>query len=199
MASWAPEPDEHQFPPEGPDRRDKPLEGLTGPQVEPDEKPAKRIKATKAEWDKIRAHFEHACCVSTGLPYQHLHHICFRKADSGDDLIENLAPMTLAAHDRFHRRAPGWERDAAAIRVYVLTSRERCVYAIEKIGWDRFSQRYPLLNESEGSPADGPRTASQTTGSSDSLSDCERFEEPVWRTRPAEFELDRPFESELSW
>lgn len=113
-------------------------------EVTPDPRPPKRIKATKAEWEQIREHFGDACCVATGLPYQHLHHIAFRRADSGDDVIENLAPLTNEAHERLHKRAPGWERVAAAIRQYVIVDNARRRYAEDKLG-ERFNSRYPAL------------------------------------------------------
>lgn len=114
----------------------------------PDWKPAKRYVATKEEWEAIHKHFEFATCVATGQRYQHLHHIAFRRADSGDDVIENLCPLTNEAHERFHKRGPGWERIAAAIRQYVIENPARRRYAEEHLG-ERFGRRYPPLPNSD--------------------------------------------------
>jgi hypothetical protein len=113
-------------------------------EVLPDVKPEKRHKATRAEWEYIHQHFAGACCVACGMAYQHLHHIAFRKADSGDDVLENLAPMCLSCHERFHKRSQGWERVAAAIRQYVIVNNERRRYAEAALG-ERFNSRYPCL------------------------------------------------------
>jgi hypothetical protein len=148
--------------------------------VEPDWKPEKREKATRYGWAVIYAHFENACCVHCGLPnVKSLHHIAFRKADSGDDVIENLAPMCRPHHDLFHSRGPGWEQVAASLRVYVLTNRDRCVYMKSKLSWERFSNRYPLLSP-------GPDAvcahAGQPSGSDES--DWEHWEAPDERLSP---------------
>lgn len=153
-------------------------------QVEPDPRPAKRQKASQGETAALKAHFAHACCVNCGLPYTHRHHIAFRRADNGDDIPANIAPLCTACHDLLHSRGSGWERVAAAIRVYVLTSRDRCVYMKSKMSWDRFNARYPLLSEPKAGNAGSP--APRGLGSE---SDWDRYEEPVWRYRPPE---DRP-------
>jgi hypothetical protein len=171
-------------------------------QVEPHPRPPKREKASRDRWDEIRAGFEHATCVSCGLAVQSLHH-CVPKSQGGDDVAENMIPMcgdgTRGCHGILESHAPGWERVAAAVRVYVLTNRPRCVYVIGKIGWDRFNSRYPLLSGSEQeSPPEyrgataNPRSAGEANilGSSGPRSDPESDE--VWRYRPSE---DEPGES----
>jgi hypothetical protein len=113
----------------------------------PDPRPQRRHKASQSETAALKAHFAHATCVSCGLAYQHRHHIAFRKADSGDDIPVNIAPLCLQCHDLFHSRAPGWERVAAAIRQYVLVDNDRRRYAEEKLG-EKFGRRYPPLPHS---------------------------------------------------
>jgi hypothetical protein len=159
--------------------------------VEPDWKPEKREKATRYGWAVIYAHFENACCVHCGLPnVKSLHHIAFRKADSGDDVIENLAPMCRPHHDLFHSRGPGWEKVAASLRVYVLTNRDRCVYMKSKLSWERFNKRYPLLSEGVGANDPGRAGASSPgiSPAGDSLapseSDWEHWEAPDERLSP---------------
>lgn len=112
--------------------------------VTPDPRPPRRYKATFEEWKQIREHFADSTCVSCGLAYQHLHHVAFKKADRGDDIVENLAPMCFSCHDRFHGRAPRWERIAAAIRTYVWSRQSRLNYVLGKMGRDKFDARYPM-------------------------------------------------------
>src|SRR6185295_12837798 len=144
-------------------------------QVEPDPRPLKRHKASAAEWRWIHEHFRGRPVLGTDelynpdSPFHCLHHVCFKKADSGDDVIENLAPLLTADHDAFHGRATGWEKTAREIRVYVLTSRDRTRYMKSKMTWPRFNARYPLLNESDARLA--PSSAGATRNASDSLSD----------------------------
>jgi hypothetical protein len=167
-------------------------------QVEPDPRPSKRLRASQADWSDIHKEFSHACCVSCGLPYQSLHHVVPR-SQGGDDYKANLAPMcgdgTRGCHGILESHAPGWERIAAAVRVYVLTNRPRCVYVIGKIGWDRFNARYPLLSEGESllpgvrldSELPGPAELSKPSGQGSTRSPSES-DEPTWRYRPPEDE-----------
>lgn len=110
-----------------------------------DPKPVRRHKATPAEKRELDRAFEHACCVKCGIAYQHKHHIVFRGADSGDDVLENLAPMCNSCHDRFHGRAGGWERVSQAIRNYIYQDPGRLAYVLERLGQDRLDRRYPPL------------------------------------------------------
>ena len=137
-----------------------------------DPKPAKRVKASKAEWGRILRHFKGSCCVATGLPYQHLHHIVFR-SESGDDILENLAPLTNEAHDRFHGRAPGWEQVAASIRQYVLVNNARRRYVTEKLG-GKFGRRYPCLPNTDPQFASDFRVISDLQWPTQSLGDIEK-------------------------
>jgi hypothetical protein len=52
--------------------------------------------------------------------------------------------------------------------VYVLTNTQRCVYVIERVGWERFNNRYPLYGE----PGPGPARVDN------------RYDEEVWRVAP---------------
>jgi hypothetical protein len=160
-------------------------------QVEPDPRPSKRLRASQADWSDIHQEFAHACCVNCGLPYQSLHHVVPR-SQGGDDYKANLAPMcgdgTRGCHGILESHAPGWERVAAAVRVYVLTNRPRCVYVIGKLGWDRFNKRYPLLSEPSAGDANSPRTHGWRENGSAGGSESDE----VWRYRPPE---DEPGES----
>jgi hypothetical protein len=128
----------------------------SGYEVQPDPRPAKRFKASKKEWAAIHEYFRGRPVLGTDEIYNPdeefhcLHHIAFKKADSGDDVIENLAPLLTADHDTFHGRATGWEKTAREIRVYVLTHRDRCRYMKSKLTWERFNARYPLLSSPDG-------------------------------------------------
>jgi 5-methylcytosine-specific restriction endonuclease McrA len=171
-------------------------------QVKPDPRPSKRLRASQSDWSDLHQGFAHACCVNCGLPYQSLHHIVPR-SQGGDDYKANLAPMcgdgTRGCHGILESHAPGWERVAAAVRVYVLTNRPRCVYVIGKLGWDRFNKRYPLLSEPGASSASGSDLETAHEGSYElgsgmpqAASGSESSDEPVWRYRPPE---DEPGES----
>lgn len=157
-------------------------------EVHPDPRPSKRYKASRDEWAAIHEHFRGQTVLGTqegynpDSPAHCLHHIAFKKADGGDDVVENLAPLLTVDHVRFHDHAPGWERVAVAIRSYVLLNRGRCVYVVGKIGWDRLSSRYPLLPEpKEGTGTADPHVAPADFGSE---SDWDKYEEPIWRMRP---------------
>lgn len=116
-------------------------------EVTPDPRPSKRFKASKAEWERIRERFAYATCVSCGLAANHLHHVAFKKADRGDDVVENLAPMCLSCHGRFHDHGVGWERIAAAIRAYVWSRQSRLNYVDGKMTRELFDRRYPALGD----------------------------------------------------
>ena len=144
-------------------------------EVTPDPRPAKRHKATSIEEKKIRKAFEFACCLTCGTRPIERHHVIPR-SQGGDDVIANLVPLCNLHHGILEGHAPGWERVAASVRVYVLTDRARCLYAIGKVGWERFSQRYPLLSEGESllpgvrfdSELPGPRESGSTRSPSES-------------------------------
>jgi len=125
---------------------EKPAE--TPEQVFADPRPAKRIRASKAEWTRIREQFAHECCVACGLPANHLHHVVFKKADRGDDVVANLVPICTSCHDRFHSHGIGWERIARHIRAYVMARHSRLDYVIGKMGEELWERRYP--------PPEGP-------------------------------------------
>lgn len=182
-----------------PDASERPVERREHVFVDP--RPPKREKASRKGWEAIHAQFEYAVCTHCALRPIELHHVVSR-SQGGDDVVENLCPLCHVCHMKLEGHETGWERVAASVRQYVILSRPRCVYVIGKIGWDRFNARYPMLNESEGSPADGPLKASQTTGSSDSLSDWEKYERPDERVSPWDLERQNllpSFETELSW
>jgi len=128
-----------------------PLESDYAPrQVQPDTKPAKRVRASQAEWAEIHQHFEHACCVSCGLAYRSLHHILPR-SQGGSDIIVNLAPLcgdgTMGCHGILESHAPGWERVAGAIRQFVIVDVARRRYQEDNA--PGFNDRYPPLPHPE--------------------------------------------------
>ncbi len=133
-----------------------------------DPKPERRVRASQSDWSDIHQHFNGAWCVSCGRPYESLHHILPR-SQGGDDLVVNLAPLcgsgTTGCHGLLETHAPGWERAAAKVRVYVLTNRERCVYMKSKVSWEAFDKRYPLLSEPDGENRAPARSSSQPSGS----------------------------------
>jgi hypothetical protein len=136
MASWAPQEDFDggEFAPR---------------QVTPDTKPARRIRASQAEWSDIHQHFQYACCVNCGLAYQSLHHILPR-SQGGDDLVINLVPLcgdgTRGCHGLLESHAPGWERVAASVRQFVITDTRRRHYQEDHA--PGFNTRYPPLASS---------------------------------------------------
>lgn len=71
----------------------------------PDPKPAKRYRATKAEWNDIRDAFVDDRCWVCGDVWTELHHI-LNRSHSGDDVVVNLAPLCLACHNRVEMRDP---------------------------------------------------------------------------------------------
>lgn len=113
-------------------------------QVNPDTKPAKRIKATKTEWEAIREHFAHATCVSCSVGGDvELHHILPR-SQGGDDLVLNLVAICRTCHTRLEGHESGWRRVAAKIRKLVTDDNERRHYQEDHAG-ESFNNRYPAL------------------------------------------------------
>jgi len=118
----------------------------TPPPVSPDPKPERRHKASKKERERISLAMRYATCVGCGLPDRiHLHHVAFRGADGGDDILENICPLCLTCHDRFHARAARWELVAAAVRKYVMDRESRYRYVRKTMGQEKFDRRYPAL------------------------------------------------------
>jgi hypothetical protein len=124
------------------------LEGPHAPrQVQPDEKPARRIRATGSEWGALRASFSGQVCVScTSGGQLELHHILPR-SQSGDDLAINLVVICRSCHTKLEGHESGWERVAAAVRQYVITDNRRRYYQEDHAG-DFFNRRYPRLPHS---------------------------------------------------
>lgn len=182
MASWSLQSDEN-----------------TRSHAHPDPKPQRRLRASQDAWRGIREEFHGQVCVACGLgDLLELHHVVPR-SQSGDDTAANLVPLCRSCHTRFEAHSSGWERVAAAVRVYVLTNRPRCVYVVGKIGWDRFNARYPLLSEPEGkSPPEyrgcnggfQERRVADVHVSVRTSSGSESDEVEVWRYRPPEDDLD---------
>jgi 5-methylcytosine-specific restriction endonuclease McrA len=68
-----------------------------------DPKPAKRYRATQAEWNDIRDAFADERCWVCDEVWHELHHIVNR-SHSGDDVIQNLAPLCSECHRRVEAR-----------------------------------------------------------------------------------------------
>lgn len=163
----------------------------------PDPKPVRRLRASQSDWDIIRKGFAGARCLACGEAAESLHHVVPR-SQGGDDVAANMAPLcgdgTRGCHGILEAHAPGWERVANAVRVYVILDKDRCLYVVGKLGWERFANRYPLLSEPGPEYARLERGPVPTPGSeSDWERDFLHYEEPVWRFRPPEedtFEID---------
>ena len=129
----------------------------------------------------MREQFAGQVCVACGLGEQlELHHIVPR-SQSGDDVQENLAVLCRSCHTKLEAHFSGWERVAASVRVYVLTSRERCGYMKSKMSWERFSNRYPLLAKPEGGTSYVELELDTPSGFA---SDWEHWEAPDERQSP---------------
>lgn len=122
MASWVPEPD------------------VT---VTPDPKLPRRHVASQRETEALRDQFRDARCVACGATHVELHHVVPR-SQGGDDVAENIAPLCHPHHQAFEDHSPGWEKIAAYVRMYVWARASRLAYVDEKIGRERFDNRYPL-------------------------------------------------------
>ena len=70
-----------------------------------DPRPAKRYRATLAEWEWFRTWFASQTCWVCGGPWQELHHILARSR-GGDDDILNLAPVCRECHRRIEAHDP---------------------------------------------------------------------------------------------
>lgn len=68
-----------------------------------DPKPPKRYRASLEEWAFFRSWFSTDRCWVCGGPWQELHHILAR-SHSGDDQVENLAPVCRQCHGRIEAR-----------------------------------------------------------------------------------------------
>lgn len=62
-----------------------------------DPRPQKRYRATKEQWEAIRAWFSEDRCWVCDEPWTELHHIVNR-SHAGDDIAENLAPLCSECH-----------------------------------------------------------------------------------------------------
>lgn len=106
-----------------------------------DAKPAKRYRATKAEWNDIRDAFSEDRCWVCDEPWAELHHI-LNRSHSGDDVVVNLAPCCRQCHGRIEAR------DAQArslIRQALMPS--NLAYLRYKLGENAegwLSRNYPL-------------------------------------------------------
>lgn len=99
----------------------------------------RRIVASPKQWERIRQAKMGPCrvCSARG-DLVDLHHIVFR-ADGGDDLSPNLAPVCRPDHDALHRRAD------AIVRLFLsrLTDAEYA-YMVSRGGEDYAERVYGL-------------------------------------------------------
>jgi hypothetical protein len=70
-----------------------------------DPKPPKRYRASLDEWEWFRTWFRGDRCWVCDGPWHELHHILPR-SHSGDDVVENLAPVCRHDHRRIEARDP---------------------------------------------------------------------------------------------
>lgn len=70
-----------------------------------DPKPAKRFRASKAEWEEIRANLLPSPCRLCAEPARELHHL-YPRAQGGDDVTVNLIPLCSACHRLIEARDP---------------------------------------------------------------------------------------------
>jgi hypothetical protein len=112
-------------------------------QVQPDPRPARRLRASHRDWEEIRADFAGQCCVACSSAGQlELHHILPR-SQGGSDVVENLVVICRSCHTKLEGHETGWERIAAAIRKYVMQDPARRGYQDDHN--PGFSRRYPPL------------------------------------------------------
>jgi hypothetical protein len=85
----------------------------------PRPKPPKRHKATRAEWERLRAEKLGPCRGCNTHLFLTLHHVVPRSLRGGD-VAENLIPLcgsgTDGCHGAIQTRTPGWEHVAARVR-----------------------------------------------------------------------------------
>lgn len=93
-----------------------------------DPKPQKRYRASLSEWQFFRGWFSTDRCWVCGEPWQELHHILAR-SHSGDDQVENLAPLCRPCHARIEAREP---EARAALRGALMPT--NLAYLQDKLG-----------------------------------------------------------------
>lgn len=74
-----------------------------------DLKPARRYRATQADWSQYREQLADETCWCCGGRWESLHHI-YPRSQGGDDVLANLAPVcgdgTRGCHGRLEARDP---------------------------------------------------------------------------------------------
>ena len=93
-----------------------------------DPKPQKRYRASLDEWAFFRSWFSTDPCWVCGGKWQELHHILAR-VHSGDDQVENLAPLCSACHRKVEARDP---EARAALRGALMPT--NLAYLQDKLG-----------------------------------------------------------------
>lgn len=111
-----------------------------------DPKPPRRVKATKTEWEQIRARklTGWPCRVCDGKAAECLHHLVPRGMGGadGDDVASNLVPLCNDCHGLIEARDP-W---ASSLLGQRLTNVEK-KYVMEKRGAWYLESRYGLKGE----------------------------------------------------
>lgn len=106
-----------------------------------DPKPAKRHRAGEQEWRGIREAFSEERCWVCGERWTELHHI-LNRSHSGDDVVENLAPVCAECHRRIEARDP---QSRSLIRQALMPT--NLAYLRRKLGENTegwLSRHYPL-------------------------------------------------------
>lgn len=111
----------------------------------PDWKPSARERATRNEWEHLRATKLAGACRGCGDAGEHLHHLLPR-AQGGADVAANLVPLCQLCHQTWHSHSRAWAIVAVNIR-HSLSDEEAAYVRVTKGGWwlDRF---YPLTTSS---------------------------------------------------
>lgn len=102
-----------------------------------DPKPAKRHRASKEEWEEIRAILLPSPCRLCDEPARELHHL-YPRAQGGDDVTVNLIPLCRDCHRRIEERDP-----ATNVMLRLNLSDGNYAYLAYKLGerWDAWLAR----------------------------------------------------------
>src|SRR5688500_4725357 len=102
----------------------------------PDPKPARRVKATTAEWEQIRARKLDGwpCRVCEAFQAATLHHLV-SKSLGGDDVADNCVPLCGSGTTGCHGLVEAYDEWACSLLGFRLTAAER-EYVVGKKGAD---------------------------------------------------------------
>lgn len=107
----------------------------------PDPKPAKRIKATRKDWQTMRWHkLTQGCRLCGTRDRVEFHHLVGRDL-GGDDVLSNLVPLCPQHHQAVEERKP----EASVLRDHLQVNEHD--YVMHKKGLDFFNRYYPPWDE----------------------------------------------------